>query len=105
MAVLSAYASDSLSSAYHYYRALCVKQPFTTAKGNLELTYGKALTKWQDEKAKEKVDATEGGEETGNEREAQGPPSGPAELRNEVQAEKFRKEFVALHGFLFLKKQ
>ncbi|BGP16343.1 hypothetical protein JCM10213_004884 [Rhodosporidiobolus nylandii] len=59
LAVLSQYASDPLSSLYHYYRALAVRQPFTTAKANLEVSFKKAVRKW-----------FAGGEPQGEEKEA-----------------------------------
>ncbi|EFP75168.2 uncharacterized protein PGTG_01761 [Puccinia graminis f. sp. tritici CRL 75-36-700-3] len=45
LAVLSSYIPDILSCAYHYYRALCVKNPFPTARQNLGSTFNKALAK------------------------------------------------------------
>ncbi|GAA97893.1 uncharacterized protein L969DRAFT_52924 [Mixia osmundae IAM 14324] len=44
MAVLASYSSDMFSSAYYYYRALCVGQPFPTARQNLEVTFNKVLS-------------------------------------------------------------
>ncbi|OAV88140.1 hypothetical protein PTTG_01115 [Puccinia triticina 1-1 BBBD Race 1] len=45
LAVLSSYIPDVLSCAYHYYRALCIKRPFPTARQNLRSTFTKALAK------------------------------------------------------------
>ncbi|KNZ55797.1 hypothetical protein VP01_257g5 [Puccinia sorghi] len=45
LAILSSYIPDVLSSVYHYYRALCVKNPFPTARQNLEGSFTKALAK------------------------------------------------------------
>ncbi|GAA5975968.1 hypothetical protein JCM11641_002852 [Rhodosporidiobolus odoratus] len=46
LAVLSQYASDPLSSVHHYYRALAVRQPFATARANLQITFRKTVQKW-----------------------------------------------------------
>ncbi|KAG8902358.1 hypothetical protein FRB99_004548 [Tulasnella sp. 403] len=43
LAVLAVWCGDSFSSVYHCYRALCVRQPFPTAKDNLEKTLSKAF--------------------------------------------------------------
>ncbi|KAG8934834.1 hypothetical protein FRC02_009154 [Tulasnella sp. 418] len=43
LAVLAVWSSDSFSSVYHCYRALCVKKPFPTARENLEKPLKKAL--------------------------------------------------------------
>ncbi|MBW0468819.1 hypothetical protein O181_008534 [Austropuccinia psidii MF-1] len=51
LAVLSSYVPDILSCAYHYYRALSVKNPFPTARQNLRLTFTKALEKWLNDKS------------------------------------------------------
>ncbi|KAG0147799.1 hypothetical protein CROQUDRAFT_132385 [Cronartium quercuum f. sp. fusiforme G11] len=79
LAVLASYMSDNLSSAYHYYRALCVKEPFPTAKQNLRLTFNKALSKW-----------------------AHAPDSGLQTAGNdESSVARFQADFVALHAILF----
>lgn len=44
--MLAQYQLDTLSSTYHYYRALCVRQPFSTARMNLDITYTKAVKRW-----------------------------------------------------------
>lgn len=46
LAVLALYKNDVLSSVYYYYRALCVKSPFESARSNLEATYRKSIDKW-----------------------------------------------------------
>ncbi|GAA5875632.1 hypothetical protein JCM3774_002567 [Rhodotorula dairenensis] len=76
LAVLAQYASDPLSSIYHYYRALCVRTPFTTAKANLRITFSKAVARWF---------ASDGGEPEGDD------------------AERFKAAFIALHGIFFTK--
>ena len=76
LAVLAQYAGDTLSSTYHYYRALSVRSPFPTARTNLEISYKKAVSKWF---------APDGGEPDGDD------------------GVKFRTAFVALHGLYFCK--
>ncbi|KAI5480764.1 protein SMG7 [Pseudohyphozyma bogoriensis] len=76
LAVLSQYASDFISSTYHYYRALSVRSPFPTARTNLEIAYSKAISRYF---------AEDGGEPEGDE------------------GVKFQAAFVALHGLYFTK--
>lgn len=78
LAVLAQYAADPLSSVYHYYRALCVRSPFATAKANLRITFSKAVARWF---------APDGGEPDGDD------------------AERFKAAFIALHGIFFTKQQ
>ncbi|KWU47006.1 hypothetical protein RHOSPDRAFT_24132 [Rhodotorula sp. JG-1b] len=78
LAVLAQYAADPLSSIYHYYRALCVRSPFATAKANLRITFSKAVARWF---------APDGGEPDGDD------------------AERFKAAFIALHGIFFTKQQ
>ncbi|GAA5820042.1 hypothetical protein JCM11251_005460 [Rhodosporidiobolus azoricus] len=79
LAVLAQYASDPLSSVYHYYRALSVRQPFITAQANLQITFKKAVAKWF---------------AAGSAEEAEG---------GEVEAGRFKVVFVTLLGVLFTK--
>ena len=61
LAVLSQYGGDTLSSTYHYYRALAVKQPFATARANLDIMYAKQLSRWfGPEGGEDHVDGDEG---------------------------------------------
>ncbi|KAK9371027.1 hypothetical protein V1509DRAFT_574217 [Lipomyces kononenkoae] len=43
IAVISIFEGSVLSSQYHFYRAMCVQEPFPTAAGNLSLGYKKFL--------------------------------------------------------------
>ncbi|KAK9464871.1 hypothetical protein V1512DRAFT_267365 [Lipomyces arxii] len=43
LAVMAMYEGSVLSSAYHFYRAICVAQPFPTAQDNLKLAFRKFL--------------------------------------------------------------
>lgn len=92
LAVLASYAGDSLSSAYHYYRALCVKQEFPTARHNLELTFKKSLAK---------PATTSSGTEAiaGNDNMLDAASSiSSATMLGEI----FQRDFVKLHAMLFL---
>lgn len=110
LAVVASYAGDPLSSAYHYYRALCVKTPFPTARPNLEIMYDKALHKWP----KGPVMPAGGGEkEPGGrnrrrrkapvEEQALAEGEGNEVERAEMVADRLRTEFVTLHAMLFTK--
>ncbi|GAA6021027.1 hypothetical protein JCM10207_003892 [Rhodosporidiobolus poonsookiae] len=79
LAVLSQYAHDALSSVYHYLRALATRQPFATARANLQVTLKRAVARWAAEGA--------GGQAEGDEKE------------------RFVAACVALHGVLFTKER
>ncbi|KDN53543.1 hypothetical protein K437DRAFT_271470 [Tilletiaria anomala UBC 951] len=51
IAVIAMYHHDHFSAVYHYYRALCVKTPFDSARQNLESTFKKALGLWRNDGA------------------------------------------------------
>ena len=76
LAVLAQYCADPLSSIYHYYRALSVRTPFSTARANLQITFAKAVARWF---------SSDGGEPEGDE------------------GVKFRAAFVVLQGILYTK--
>lgn len=78
LAVVAQYQLDTLSSTYHYYRALSVRQPFSTARTNLEITYKKAVKRWFE---------SDGGDHA---------------IDSDAGA-RFRTAFVALHGVFFTK--
>ena len=52
LAILASYQKDSFSSITHYYRSLCVRQPYDTASENLGTVLMKSLDLWRQ---KEKV--------------------------------------------------
>ncbi|KAI7945075.1 hypothetical protein MJO28_010770 [Puccinia striiformis f. sp. tritici] len=84
LAVLSSYIPDILSSAYHYYRALCVKTPFPTARQNLGTTFTKALAK------KMEIDHLQSG-------------SGPPKELSKNPVSEIKSRFVALHANLYIR--
>jgi protein SMG7 len=47
MAILASYQRDTFGSLVHYYRALCVQQPYETAAENMEKALNKALDYWK----------------------------------------------------------
>ncbi|TFK32091.1 hypothetical protein BDQ12DRAFT_617701 [Crucibulum laeve] len=47
LAILASYQKDSFASLVHYYRALCVRQPYDTAAENLGTVLTKALDLWR----------------------------------------------------------
>lgn len=47
LAILASYKKDSFTSLVHYYRALCVRQPYDTAAENLGIVLTKALEIWR----------------------------------------------------------
>ena len=47
LAILASYKKDSFASLIHYYRALCVRQPYDTAAENLGTVLTKALDLWR----------------------------------------------------------
>lgn len=54
LAILSSYQKDSFSSLIHYYRALCVSQPYDTAAENLGTVLTKALEMWRQRSRRER---------------------------------------------------
>ncbi|KAF8173689.1 hypothetical protein BJ912DRAFT_1033967 [Pholiota molesta] len=54
LAILASYKKDSFASLIHYYRALCVSQPYDTAAENLGTVLSKALETWRQRMKKER---------------------------------------------------
>ena len=59
LAILASYKKDNFTSLVHYYRALCVRQPYDTAAENLGTVLSKALESWRQRmrRAEQHVDA------------------------------------------------
>ena len=89
IAVIAMYNHDYFGAVYHYYRALCVRVPFETARQNLENTFRKALDAWR----KEQSDSA-----------ARGMLS-PGQGKRARAAHVWLQEFVALHAMFFLRKR
>lgn len=100
LAVLSGYQHDDLSTIYHYYRALCVRKAFSTAKQNLGPTFAKILSVWEGD---QKRDADKRKLQAGSGRyvNADG-DSVRAEQDPTELLERFKRSFVVLHAILFL---
>lgn len=81
LAILSTYKKDAFESLVHYYRALCVRQPYDTAGENLGTMLTKALEQW---KARIKREKDSGGISA---------PVAPR-LRYEV----FKEKVIVLHA-------
>ncbi|KAF8960934.1 hypothetical protein BDZ97DRAFT_1760391 [Flammula alnicola] len=58
LAILASYKKDSFGSLIHYYRALCVSQPYDTAAENLGTVLTKALEMWRQKMRRERDRST-----------------------------------------------
>lgn len=54
LAIISFYQKDYFSSIIHYYRSLCVRQPYDTAAENLATVLSKALDVWRQQQQRAK---------------------------------------------------
>ncbi|PWN23271.1 hypothetical protein BCV69DRAFT_113965 [Microstroma glucosiphilum] len=91
LAVVSAYCGDVFGAVYHYYRALCVKVPFESAKINLGTSLGKAVTEW----------AKDGGLEASSEADGSG---SARPLSDEKRKQSCLKTYIALQGLFYTRK-
>lgn len=82
LAILASYKKDSFASLIHYYRALCVSQPYDTAAENLGTVLSKALETWRQRMKKE--------------RDKNASSDAPLSLR--VKIETFLESVVVLHA-------
>lgn len=80
LAILAFYQKDSFLSLFHYYRALCVRQPYDTASENLGSVLTRALDQWYHRLRRER------------EKEP------PKELPPRVRVEQFKDRIVVLHA-------
>ncbi|KAG8713267.1 hypothetical protein FRC08_013477 [Ceratobasidium sp. 394] len=91
LAIVYSYQHDLFGAALNYYRALCVRRPFPTAKDNLIRTLGKCLEAdremWRVRRAKEAEEGEKGKEGPQSENE------GPGDLEA-----KFKQDVVLLHA-------
>ena len=100
LAVLAGYQHDDLSTIYHYYRALCVRKAFSTAKQNLGPTFAKILSNWEvDEKRKADRKKLQAG--SGKYADAEDASSRDTEQDASDLVEDFKQSFVVLHAILF----
>ncbi|KAF9224692.1 hypothetical protein BS17DRAFT_44590 [Gyrodon lividus] len=82
LAILAFYQNDMFSSLFHYYRALCVRQPYDTASENVKKILNKALDQ-QTKKIKGGALAT---------------VSDSGELPPRLRVEYFKENVVLLHA-------
>jgi hypothetical protein len=79
LAILAFYQKDSFMSLVHYYRALCVRQPYDTASENLGSVLTRALDQWYQRTRRER-----------------GLP--PRDIPPRVKVELFKDRIVVLHA-------
>ena len=82
LAILASYQKDSFTSLIHYYRALCVRQPYDTAAENLGTVLAKALDQWR--------------QKTRRDRDKNGPDD--SQLAPKVRIDLLRERIVVLHA-------
>jgi protein SMG7 len=56
LAILAAYQKDPFGALVHYYRAMCVRQPYETAAENLGTVLKKALKQWKSSRSSTQKD-------------------------------------------------
>jgi protein SMG7 len=88
LAILASYQKDLFGSLIHYYRALCVLQPYETASENLGTVVNKALDQW---KARTKREKEKNGGKVGD-------GNGSAPLAPRLRVEIFKEKVVVLHA-------
>jgi len=86
LAILASYKKDAFGSLVHYYRALCVRQPYDTASENLGTVLSKALEQWRVRARKEK----------GASKDAE--KGGSVPLVPRLRVEVFKEKVVVLHA-------
>jgi hypothetical protein len=82
LAILAAYQKDSFTSIIHYYRSLCVRQPYDTASENLGTVLTKSLDLWRQKMIKEKDKVK----------------TNDAELPIKIRVDLLRERIVILHA-------
>ena len=58
LAILSAYQTDTFNAIFHYYRAICVQQPYETAAENMGRSLKRALDFWNTKGKAKQQEAT-----------------------------------------------
>ena len=100
LAVLSGYQHDDLSTVYHYFRALCVRKAFSTAKQNLAPTFAKILSVWETEE-KRKADKRKLQASSGKYADADNDMVAPERDDSSELVVDFKRSFVVLHAIIF----
>jgi hypothetical protein len=88
LAILASYQKDLFGSLIHYYRALCVLQPYDTASENLGTVLNKALDQWKTRTKREK-------EKNGGKAAER---NGSSPLAPRLRVENFKEKVVVLHA-------
>ncbi|PWZ01134.1 hypothetical protein BCV70DRAFT_199502 [Testicularia cyperi] len=100
LAVVSTYNADTFASLYHYYRALCVKTPFTKAKINLEKLFVKPTAHYLDHHRSD--DLTWDAEKDAKARDSQLVETLASNVTAaEELATSWTKQVIVLHGLFF----
>lgn len=83
LAILASYQRDLFGSLVHYYRALCVLQPYDTASENLGVVLNKALEQWRNRVKRDKE---------------KGVGPGSTVLAPHLRVDMFKEKVVVLHA-------
>ncbi|KAI8972435.1 hypothetical protein BD414DRAFT_540319 [Trametes punicea] len=87
MAIIASYQKDTFSSLAHYYRALCVRNPYDTAAENLGTVLAKALDAWKARVAKK--------DKQGDKDQGRGEASSTVPR---LRVEAFKERLIVLHA-------
>jgi protein SMG7 len=79
LAIIAFYQKNSFVSLFHYYRALCVRQPYDTASENLDSVLTRGLDHWFTNRSRQDR-------------------ASPKELHPRLRVEIFKDRVVALHA-------
>ncbi|EDR10621.1 uncharacterized protein LACBIDRAFT_293638 [Laccaria bicolor S238N-H82] len=83
LAILASYQKDSFASLVHYYRALCVRQPYDTAAENLGTILNKVLETWKARTRRERENKNMAADQ---------------QIAPRVRIETFKERLVVLHA-------
>ncbi|KAF9011924.1 hypothetical protein BDQ17DRAFT_1387467 [Cyathus striatus] len=83
LAILASYQRDAFFSIIHYYRALCVRQPYDTAAENLSTMLLKTLESWRSRMRRERDKPT---------------PVETQPLPPRIRIDNFKEKIVVLHA-------
>ncbi|KAI5828172.1 hypothetical protein K523DRAFT_353678 [Schizophyllum commune Tattone D] len=84
MAIIASYQNDVFSSVVHYYRALCVRQPYEPAADNLATVFNKALDQYKRRKQQE------------HEKNEKKQEEGEVNIRARIEG--FKEKIVVIHA-------
>ncbi|KAI5891091.1 uncharacterized protein SCHCODRAFT_01048353, partial [Schizophyllum commune H4-8] len=84
MAIIASYQNDVFSSVVHYYRALCVRQPYEPAADNLATVFNKALDQYKRRRQQE------------HEKNEKKQEEGDVNIRARIEG--FKEKIVVIHA-------